>query len=160
MFFERPAAVKSGAWLLPAGIASLAALLLTALAWPVSAVVRRHYRVAPQLSASDAAAQRWMRIVASVTAIAWAGWIGLIVAMITDLTLLAAKTDPWLYLLQVTGAVVFVAGTVVGLWAAWNTVRGSHGALAKTWAVLLALALLVSLWIAVSFHLVSFGAKY
>ncbi|MCE3284330.1 MAG: beta-lactamase [Steroidobacteraceae bacterium] len=160
MFFERPAASKSGAWLLPAGVVALAALLLTALAWPVSALVRRYYRVAPTLSVTDAAAQRWMRVVATVTTLAWAGWVGLIVAMITDFTLLAPKADPWLYLLQVIGAIVFVGGTLVGLWAAWTTIRGSRGALAKAWAVLLVLALLVSLWIAAAFHLLAFGAKY
>jgi len=160
MFFERPAASKSGAWLLPAGIAALAALLLTTLAWPVSALVRRHYRVPAKLSAHDASAQRWMRVVATSTTLVWAGWIALIVALITDLTLLAPKSDPWLYLLQGVGVVVFVGGTLVGLWAAWRTLRGSRSVLAKTWSALLVVALLVSLWIAAAFHLLAFGARY
>ena len=160
MFFERPAASKSGTWLLPTGIAALAALLLTALAWPVSALVRRHYGVAPGLNPRDASAQRWMRVVATATTLVWAGWIALIVAMITDFTLLAPKSDPWLYLLQVVGAIVFVGGTLVGLWATWTTLRGSRSVLARTWSAVLTLALLVSLWIAVAFHLLAFGAKY
>jgi hypothetical protein len=40
------------------------------------------------------------------------------------------------------------------------TVRGGRGKLAKTWAVLLAVALLVSLWVAFAFHILSFGVKY
>jgi CubicO group peptidase (beta-lactamase class C family) len=160
MMFEPPVPWKSGAWLMPAAIAALVALLLTALAWPISALTRRHYRVPVALSGGDAKAQRRMRIVAVATVLAWAGWIGLIVAMMTDISLLSSRTDVLLMALQVIGAIVFVGGTLAGLWSARETLRGGRGTLAKGWSVVLAVSLLVSLWVAVAFHVLSFGVKY
>jgi CubicO group peptidase (beta-lactamase class C family) len=160
MVFDRPAPSKSGAWLVPTGIAALVALLLTALAWPISALTRRYYRVPSALSVSDSQARRRMRIVAVATVLAWAGWIGLVVAMMTDISLLSPRTDVLLVALQVFGAIVFVGGTLVGLHSAWVTVSGGRGTLAKAWTALLAIALLVSLWVALAFHVLSFGVKY
>jgi CubicO group peptidase (beta-lactamase class C family) len=160
MVFDRPAASKSGTWLLPTAVAALVALLLTALAWPIGALARRHYRAAPALSPADARAQRTMRIVATATVTAWAGWIALIAAMISNFSLLSPRTDGLLLSVQLIGAIVFVVGTVAGLWAAVTTVRGGRGVLAKGWYALLGLALLVSLWVAFAFHLLSIGTKY
>ncbi|HEX9207249.1 MAG TPA: serine hydrolase domain-containing protein [Steroidobacteraceae bacterium] len=160
MLFERPAALKNGTWLLPAAIAALAALLLTALAWPISALTRRHYGAVPIMSPADAKAQRWLRLVALATVLTWAGWIGLMAAMIQDFSLLSPRTDPLLLAMQVIGAIVFVPGTLVGLRAVVTTLRGGRRWLAKAWAALLALALLLSLWVAFAFHVLSFGVKY
>jgi CubicO group peptidase (beta-lactamase class C family) len=160
MMFERPALSKSGAWLVPAAIAALAALLLTALAWPISALARRYYCVPSALAAGDVQARRWMRIVSLATVLTWAAWIGMIIAMMTDYRLLSPRTDILLVALQVVGAAVFVLGTLVGLWSVATTLRGGRGRLAKAWAVLLACALLVSLWVAIAFHILAFGVKY
>jgi CubicO group peptidase (beta-lactamase class C family) len=160
MVFDRPSLLKNGTWLLPAGIAALAVLLLTALAWPISALARRYYRLPAALTGGDARAQRWTRIVALATVLTWAGWIGLIVAMMTNITLLGPKTDVFVWALQLVGAIVFVGGTLAGLRSAALTLRGGRSALAKGWAVLLAAALLVSLWVAIAFHILAFGVQY
>jgi CubicO group peptidase (beta-lactamase class C family) len=160
MMFDRPAASKAGAWLLPAAIAALAALLLTVLAWPITALTRRHYRTVSALNPADAKAQRTMRIVATATVVVWTGWIALIVAMISNFSLLAPRTDGLLLSVQFIGAIVLVLGTVVGLWSATNTVRGARSKLAKAWAVALGISLLISLWVAFAFHLLSIGVKY
>ena len=52
------AVVEVGSWLMLAVGAGLVALLLTVLAWPVSALVRRHYKVSYQLTGRDARAHR------------------------------------------------------------------------------------------------------
>ena len=49
---------------MPLAVASLLALLLTVLAWPISALVRRHYGVRYALGGKDARAHRWVRIAA------------------------------------------------------------------------------------------------
>jgi len=84
----------------------------------------------------------------------------LIVAMLMNLELLAPKMDAWLWLLQIVGAIVFVVGTVVGLRAVWTTLRGARRRAAKIWAALVGASLLVSLWLAIAFHVLSFGVKY
>jgi hypothetical protein len=60
----------------------------------------------------------------------------------------------------VSGAIVFVGGTLLGLWSAWTTLRGRRGLLARAWTVLLAIALLVSLWVAIAFNLLRFSVHY
>ena len=160
MLFERPAPLKAGTWLLPAFATGLAVLLLTALAWPISALARRYFRSPSRLPTVDQKALRTTRIVALATVVTWAGWVGLMAAMLNDFRLLSPKTDALLIALQVVGAVVFLLGTFMGLRAILTTLRGSRGTLAKLWAVLLAVALLVSLWVAIAFHVLAFGANY
>jgi hypothetical protein len=55
---------------------------------------------------------------------------------------------------------VFIGGTLVGLRSAWATLHGGRGRLAKAWTVLLSASLVVSLWVAFSFHLLHFGVQY
>jgi hypothetical protein len=160
MMFERPPLSKSGTWLLPAAIAALVILLVTALAWPISALVRRYYRVPSTLSVSDAKAQRRMRIVAVATVLVWAGWMGLVYVMMSNISMLSPKMDGYLRALQVSGAIVFVGGTLVGLWSAWTTLRGERGLLARAWTGLLVAALLVSLWVAIAFNVLRFSVHY
>jgi CubicO group peptidase (beta-lactamase class C family) len=160
MLFERPAPLKSGTWLLPAFGAALVALLLTALAWPVSALARRYFRSPSRLPAVELTALRTTRLVALATVLAWAAWIGLMTAMLKDFALLSPKTDALLLSLQVVGAIVFVLGTFVGLRSIASTLRGGRGIAARIWAALLAVSLLLSLWVAIAFHTLSFGVKY
>jgi hypothetical protein len=160
MMFERPSPSRSGTWLLPAAIAALVVLLVTALAWPISALTRRYYAAPSTLSVGDARAQRRLRIVAVATVLVWAGWIGLVYVMMSNITMLSPKMDGYLRALQVIGAIVLVGGTLAGLWSTRATLRGGRGWLARAWAALLAAALLVSLWVAVAFNLLRFGVQY
>ena len=71
MVFERGAVVEvARAGCCRAFGIGLGALLLTVLAWPVSALVRRHYGVPYALQGRDARAHRLVRI----AALAVAGW--------------------------------------------------------------------------------------
>ena len=49
---------------------------------------------------------------------------------------------------------------MVGLRAVWTTLRGARRRAAKIWAALVGASLLVSLWVAIAFHVLSFGVKY
>jgi hypothetical protein len=80
--------------------------------------------------------------------------------MMGDLNLLTPSMDGWLWILQLLSVVVFIGAAAVGVWNAMVVVRGARKWYAKTWAVLLALALLVTLWVALAFHLIGFGANY
>lgn len=160
MVFEPMSAAKSSTWLLPAFIAALVALTLTMLAWPISALTRRHYGVQYALTGEDAKVHRWIRLAATATVVVWLGWIILISSMMSNFVLLSERTAIWLRILQVLGLVVFFGGAGVGVWNAWSVLRSRRSWYAKLWAVLLALGLLVSLWVALAFHIISFSAKY
>lgn len=160
MMFDRTPASRSPGWLMPAVVIGLISLFLTSLAWPVSALVRRHYRVPYRLEGDDAKAHRWIRIAATAVVaifIAWATTAGM---MMSNLALLTDSMDPWLWLLQLLSLIVFVGSAALGVWNAWVVLRSTRTWYAKAWAVVLALALLVMLWVALTFHLIAFDVNY
>jgi len=159
MMFDRPSAAKASSWLLPAFIGSMVALLLTALAWPISALTRRHYGAKYTLAGTDARAHRWVRIAAAASVLVLAGWGWLDTSMLGDMRLLSHR-DGMIYLLQILSFIVFIGGAAVGVWHAMTVLRSSRSWYAKLWSVVLALSLLVLLWIALAFHLISFGANF
>jgi hypothetical protein len=65
-----------------------------------------------------------------------------------------------LLIVQLLSAVVFFGAAAIGVWNASVVVLGARKWYAKTWAVLLALALLVVLWVALAFHLIAFDVNY
>jgi CubicO group peptidase (beta-lactamase class C family) len=160
MVFERTPAYRSPAWLVPLLTVGLIALLLTSLAWPVSALVRRHYGVPYRLAGEDARAHRWIRIASTAAVAVFVAWATTAGMMMTNFNLLKPSMDPWLWFLQLASLIVFVGGAVLGLWNAWVVVRSSRKWYAKVWAVVLALSLLVVLWVALTHHLIAFDVNY
>jgi CubicO group peptidase (beta-lactamase class C family) len=159
MFEPTPGSVSAG-WLLPALIGSLIALLLTTLAWPVSALVRRHYGVPYRLAGQDAKAHRWIRLAATVVVGLFVAWGTTLTLMMSDFRRLSGGLDGWLWILQLLSVVVFIGAAGVGLWNARVVVGSPRKWYAKAWAVLLALSLLVLLWVALAFHLIAFDVNY
>jgi CubicO group peptidase (beta-lactamase class C family) len=160
MIFERPVAWKSPAWLLPLLIVGFSALLLSAIAWPVSALTRRHYRASYVLAGQDAKAHRLVRIASVAVVIALLAWGITIVMMLSEISLLSSKMDWWLRVLQVLAPFAFFGGAAVGLWNAFVVVRGPRKWYAKLWAVVLAVGFVASLWVALVYKLIGFGVNY
>lgn len=159
MVFEPIPASISPAWLMPTLLLGLIALALTALAWPISALVRRHYGITYPLTGLDALAHRRIRIAATAVIAVFIAW-GVMVSLIFGDQLLSSTADVLLWMLQILSAIVFFGAVAIGLWNASVVVRGRRRWFAKTWAVLLALALLVVLWVGLAFHLIAFDVNY
>jgi hypothetical protein len=160
MMFDRTPASRSPGWLMPAVVVGLLALLLTSLAWPVSALVRRHYGAAYRLEGDDAKAHRWIRIAATSAVVLFTAWAVTAGKMLSDFALLSDSMNPWLWLLQLLSLIVFVGGAILGVWNAWVVLRSTRSWYAKVWAVVLALSLLVLLWVAFIFNLIAFDVNY
>ena len=160
MTFEPVHAYRSGGWLVPALGGGLVALLLTALAWPISALIRRHYGVRYALAGQDAKGHRWVRLASLATLVVFGGWALLLSIMLKNLEYLSTKTDIWLRLLQFLSPIVFFGAAIVGVWNAWIVVRSTRKWYAKVWAVVIALSFLAVLWVALSRHLMKFGVDY
>ncbi len=160
MMFDRTPASRSPSWLLPAAIVGLISLLLTSLAWPVSALVRRHYGVAYGLSGEDAKAHRWVRIAATAVVLLCIGWAMTVAKLMGNLTLLSESSDARVWLMQLLSLVVFIGAAVFGVWNASVVVRSPRKWYAKLWAVVVALSLLLLLYIAFTFHLIAFDTHY
>lgn len=158
MVFQRQPAWAS--LLVPLAVGSLLALLLTVLAWPVSALVRRHYGVRYALTDGDARTHRVVRIaallvLASVMSILW-----LVVSMMSDLNLMTPGMDGTVIALRVFALVMLPLGALVGLWNAKNVLASRRSKWAKAWSLVLAVAFLSLLWIGLRSHLMGFTAFY
>jgi hypothetical protein len=160
IMLERAPAATSAGWLMPAAVASLVALALTVIFWPVAALVRRHYRKPLPFSGREAKAYRWVRIGALASLVAILSWGGLIAAMFSDLALLSSKMDLWLVLLHVLGSIAILVGFALAVWhllVVWSVKRRW---LAKIWSVVLVIATAVMAWIAIAYHLVGISTNY
>ena len=160
MVFDRAPWYQDGAWLLPLLYASLGALALTALLWPVAALVRRHYKARLTLDVAAFRAFKLSRF-AAVLILAGVGlWAFTMVRMLNDLNNLSARFDSVVHLAQAFGAIVFIGGFAATMWNLVVVWTGRRRWPARLWSVVLALAALVVLWVAFAFHLIGFGVNY
>lgn len=160
MVFDRVPWWKSSAWLMPALVIALLALLLTVLAWPVSAMTRRHYKVGYKLSGADARAHRIIRITALVVLATFLAAGITILMMMSSLDRLAPRNDWIVHTLRLLSLVVFPLGAAVSLWNGWTVLRSPRRKWAKFWAIVLVLSCLVIVWAAFAFGLPGYSAHY
>jgi CubicO group peptidase (beta-lactamase class C family) len=160
MMFERSSGAKGVGWLMPAAVASLAALALTVIFWPVAALVRRHYRKPLPYTGREAKAYRWVRIGALASLAAIGGWIGSILAMFADLKLLNSRLDWWVETLHILGTIAVFVGLALALWHLSVVWKAPKRRLGKIWAVVLVLATAICAWVAIAYHLVGISANY
>jgi CubicO group peptidase (beta-lactamase class C family) len=160
MVFERVPWYANSAWLRPLLYASLVALLLTVVFWPVTAIVRRSYGGALALPAPALRAYRQSKIAALLDIVALGLWLLIFSLMLQDTSYLNGSLDPLLWFAELFGTVCFIAAlvlTVLNLRAVWSGVRRWP---AKLWSVVLVIATLTVLWFALVFKLMSFGVTY
>lgn len=151
---------KSPGLVLPLLVLSLLALLATVLAWPLSALVRRHYGVPYKLSGSDARAHRIARIAALAVLLVMISAFGLVLFMMGDLERLGPGSDILVNTMRLLALVVLPLGALAALWNCWQVLRSQRRRWAKAWSIVLALACLFLLWIGISHHLPGYGAFY
>jgi CubicO group peptidase (beta-lactamase class C family) len=160
MVFQRLPWWKSPGLVLPLLVLSLLALLATVLAWPLSALVRRHYGVPYKLSGSDARAHRIVRSAALAVLVVTVGAFGLVLFMMSDLERLGPDSDILVNAMRLSALVVLPLGALAALWNGWRVLRSRRRWWAKAWSVVLALACLFLLWIGITHHLPGYGAFY
>jgi CubicO group peptidase (beta-lactamase class C family) len=151
---------KSSAWVLPLLAASVAALVLTVMAWPTAALIRRRYALAAPLAGTAARTQRLTRFAALATLVTLVAWVVTVAPLATNLFLSSARLDAWLWVLHSASLIVFTGAGVVALWnasATWTTRRSWS---ARLWSAILAVACLSILWVAVVFNLIAFTTSF
>ena len=158
--FLRPGFARNGAWLTPSLYVSLAALLLTVVFWPITAIVRRRYGARLDLSLREMRAYRASKFGALLSLAAFSAWIGSLTAMFSNLKNTSAAFDPIIRIDQAFGLIGFVGGFLLILWnlkVVWTEPRRWP---ARLWSVVLVLAAAVMLWVAFAFHLIGWGVNY
>ncbi len=160
MVFDRVPWYAASGWLMPLFLASLGALLLTVLLWPVTAIVRRRYRAPLALEPAAFKAYRYSKIAALLILAGLALWGLIFMLILKDTGNLSSHLDPLIWLAQLFGVVAFFGGLaliVLNLRAVW---RGKRRWPAKTWSIVLTVAAFMVLWVALVSKLLSFGTNY
>ncbi len=139
---------------------SVLVLLATLAMWPLGALLRRADRA---VSGASPALRRLRLVqrVAVAVALAWLFvWFLLIQpVLVTDLRLYSYAND-WLVGLVEASGLLAVAAAAAGAWAAWRMFRVDASPLARTWSVLVALALLGLLWVGAVGQLLTWNLNY
>jgi len=160
MVFQRAAWWQTPAVFLTMLVGGLLALLLTVVAWPVSALVRRHYGVRYPLTGQDARAHRWIRLASLAVFASMAGMIAMVFAMMSDLAMMSPSSDGMVMAVRILVTLLLPLGALVALWNVWVVLRSTRSLWAKLWSVVLAASCLSLLWIGIACHMVGFSANY
>ena len=159
--FDRPPWYRDGAWLMPLLWLSLAVLALTALGWPVTALVRRSYGYRLPLQVGSRRAYRASKIASIGILAAAASWAATLGLMFDDLSNLSARTDWLVRADQLVAMLGFMGGAGLILWnlvSVWRSPARRWPA--KLWSIALAIAAGSVLWVAAAFRLLGFGVDY
>lgn len=151
---------RSSAWLVPALVAALIALLLTVVLRPVAALIRRHYGASLGLVAQQARAHRLTRLAALAVLATLLTWAGTIVGMSSNNALLSPRLDGWIWTLNIVGLLVFAMVPAIALWNAILVWRAPHRWFVRLWSAVLVAACLVVLWFAIVAKLLAFSVNY
>jgi CubicO group peptidase (beta-lactamase class C family) len=160
MVFDRAPWYQNGAWLLPLLCASLAALLITAISWPIAAIVRRRYGAKLALDPVALRAYRQSKIGAILILAALGVWTLTLTLMFKDINNLGAGFNWVVRLAQIFGMIGFFGGFGLILRNLWTVWSGTRRWPAKVWSIVLAIAACIALWVALVFKLIGFGLYY
>ena len=160
MVYDRVPVGESAAWILPAVYASLGIIALTFLYWPAAWFVRRRYKSDLAVAGNARKAYRATRVISGLMLALFAGWMAVLTIMLGDAALLADSSDPWLWLIQIAGAVILVGAVAISGWNAWLTWRDGRGWTRKLWSALVLLACLLLLYVAHTFGLLAMTVNY
>jgi len=153
---------RNGAWLKPALFASLAALWMTALSWPLVALVRWRYGARFALKGMSALSYRGVRIAALTSSLVMTAWLITILTMLQNYAF-GANLDPWIMTLHLLSIVIFplaALSAVFDAFIAFTQRKGWRSVFAWTWSLVVALSTLILLWTGIVFHLIGVGLRY
>ena len=160
MVFDRVPWYQNGAWLLPLLYCALGALVLTAVFWPITAIVRRRFGASLALGPDALRAYRFSKIGSILIAAALGLWALTVIRMFSDFKNLGEGFNSTIHFAQAFGILAFLVGSVfilMNLRAVWS---GARRWPAKVWSIVLTLSACVALWVAFAFHLIGFGVYY
>lgn len=158
--FDRAPWYKNSAWLKPLFFVGLAVLALSALFWPVAAVIRRRYGATLALAPRELRAFRSSRVGAVAIVAAVVFWAATISLLGSDVNNVTARFDPVIWSAEILGSLGFIGGFALILWNLWVVGSGERRWPARTWSVVCALCAFFVLWVAFAFRLIGFGVRY
>jgi CubicO group peptidase (beta-lactamase class C family) len=152
----RPLWYQNPAFALPAINVSLYALLLTAVSWPIVAIVRRLRRTPLNLDARSFQAYRGSKIASIGILAAWSLWGLTVQQLVASL----GVPDIQVRIAQCLGFVAFIGGLGLMLWNLRTVWSAGRRWPAKAWSIVLALSAMLMLGFAWAFNLISFSLSF
>ena len=143
------------------GTLALLIVFLTLLVWFAGWLMRRHYKLALELSSSQRRSRFWGRLGASMLFLALLGWLVLMVAMGSAPSLLLEGTAaPWMYLLYVLSVLALIGVLLIVI----HTVRSWMSPRRTRWVLLgetlLAFSAVYLAWLIVALRMISFNVRF
>ena len=161
MVYLRTPWYRDAAWLLPMTKAGLAVILTCALSWPIAAIIRRRYGIAFADEGNPYWLYRLVRALSWLVLAVVAGWALLFMLLSRSGDGLAGGLlEALIWLLEIGGAIGFVGLLATSVWNLSDTGARRGGWLARLGKLSLALASLTMAWVALAFHLISFGTHF
>jgi hypothetical protein len=160
MFYERVPWYRGIGFFRTLFFFAITMLVLTIIAWPVSAGIRKHYGVPFTLEGPDKALRRAVRLVCLLDVIVLCIWFYLLTAASQSIGMLSYRYDMRLRLLEILGVAASVA-TLIALYNAYRALRDpERWKWAKVWEVGVALACVAYSWIMITLNLAGFSVQY
>jgi CubicO group peptidase (beta-lactamase class C family) len=140
--------------------ASFLILVVAIILWPVSYLVRRHFRPLPPLPPEKHRPRTLLRIAAAADVLWLLAWASVLApALSLQLDYYTTSRDPLILTLQIAGLIV-IALAIVGIWSLWRLVRAGASWPSKIGNALIAFALLGLVWIGFAGGLLGFDLNY
>jgi CubicO group peptidase (beta-lactamase class C family) len=156
MVFDRVPWYANGAWLQPALYFALAALLLTAVFWPITAIVRRRFGGSLALAPNELRAYRLSKVGSLLLLAALGLWGVLVTVMFSDFNNVSDKYNGNIRFTEAFGMVGFLLGSAFIVWNLLMVWTGTRRWPAKVWSIVLSLSAFLVLWFAFTFNLFTF----
>jgi CubicO group peptidase (beta-lactamase class C family) len=155
--FVRPQGFASTGLEKPLALASMIVLALTAVLWPVAAMIRRHYQRSLVRLGERAWAYRLTRTFAVLAVAAIALW-AFVLQQVSSTT--GASVEALLHVAQAVSFLGFAGGATAALWNLWLTLSGPGAWFERLLALLQTAAFACMLYVAVAYHLVGVSGQY
>ena len=147
--FQPVPAAQSAAWLMPALQLSLAWLLLTLLAWPALALLRRRHGRPAGWTPLRIITHRASRLAIAIVLATWLGAMLLVSYAAADYSRFSAELDGWIHALGALAALACTAGVAAiaaNAWQAWAGRNGWIDRITNTLVLLAALMACYAMW--------------
>lgn len=142
-------------WIAPVAGAAMLVMLITALSWPIVALVRRGYGYRADLVGRSLLLHRVTRATAWAMLIVAGGWVVLVSILSSDAAAFDGRLDGPMRLLQIV-LILATVGTVLAIWNAYmvNMRPGRHR-ISSGWSILVALSAVFLAWLALNVNLLT-----
>jgi len=153
-FVPAPASMNIG-WIGPVAGAAMLIMLITALSWPIVALVRRGYGYRSAVVGRSLLPHRVTRATAWAMLVVAGGWAVLVSILGSDPAAFDGRLDSAMRLLQFV-LVIAIFGTAFTAWNAYavNTRAGRHR-ISSGWSILIALSAMFLVWLALNVNLLT-----